>query len=451
MKKYLLIALTITILFSVHPVSAQPGPPAPAPPTVYYIDDLTFKKIVNNQFINIITGQTKNTIGNFGSIDFKDASATLNASKITKNSNVFSINVNAAVNDGFSSIFTNSKLNSDVSAQFRFSLLNPQKRTITYIQSSIIKRDAEIIRIRASSNAEKNLLQTKQSFINAQILKLHADAVSLGVQAMASPADVSIAAQAAHNKYVIDSLKYIKARDLNDINAATQAITEKEAALVKKAKLEIPEITGFAFGWINFVYKATSQSFRLFDGTAAYNDQVKKDNYISHRAGIEYNYYKWSSHAGESWFFSLGGALEVANNLAGLTKIELNDLTNYSSTPGQRTSSKKYNVYAGNYVKGLIGGKFYADYYKFIFDNNMAAIHLYPQIQLQKSEKPIYSAGIGFMVAFKDQKDEKGKNILNAEVYANFLDLTNVRSAENRLLERNDIGIRFVFPIKFFY
>jgi hypothetical protein len=288
-------------------------------------------------------------------------------------------------------------------------------------------------------------------FIDAQIIKLQADAVALNNNVIARPTDVDITAQAAHNNYVIDSLKYVKARDLNDIVAAIKAIDEKESILIKKAKLEIPEITGFAFGWVNFLYKATSQSFRLFDGTAAFNEQVKKDNYVSHRAGIEYNYYKWSSHAGESYFFSVGGAFEIVNNLAGLSKIELNDVTNYSGTPGQRTSSKKYNVYTGNYLKDQIGGKFYADYYKFIFDNNMAALHIYPQMQLQKNEKPTYATGIGFMVAFKDQKDEKNKNILNAEVYANFLDLTNVQSSEKKLLERNDIGIRFVFPIKFLY
>lgn len=449
MKKYFLTVLLICPYFFKHTIYAQAPPPVT--PAAYKIDALTFKKIVNNQFINLITGQTRNTIGNFGSIDFKDATAALNASKITKNSNVFSINVNAAVSDGFGSIFTNSKLNSDVSAQLRFSFLNPYKRAITYIQSSIVKRDAEISRIRSAATAEKTLLQSKLLFIDAALVKLKADAATLSLQVSLNPADADIASQFAHNNYVIDSLQFIKARDLNDITAAIKAITEKEATLVKKAKLEIPEITGFSFGWLNIVYKATSQSFRLFDGTAVYNDQVKKDNYVSHRAGIEYNYYKWSAHAGESWFFSLGGALEVANNLASLTKIELNEVANYSSTPGQRTSSKKYNVYTGNYTKDLIGAKFYSDYYKFIFDNNMAAIHLYPQIQLQKNEKAVYSAGIGFMVVFKDQKDEKNKNILNAEVYANFLDLTNVRIAKNRLLERNDIGIRFVFPIRFFY
>jgi hypothetical protein len=79
MKKCLSVVLSaVTYLFSYTAQAQQQV-------TKYYIDALTFKRLINNQFINIITGQTKNTIGNFGGIDFKDASATLNASKISKN------------------------------------------------------------------------------------------------------------------------------------------------------------------------------------------------------------------------------------------------------------------------------------------------------------------------------------------------------------------------------
>ena len=415
------------------------------------LDEATFKQILNNQFVNIITGQNKNTIGNFGGVDIKDASVSLNASKISKKGNIFSLNANAAVNDGFSSIFTNSKLNSDVGLQLRYSIIRPYSRAITYIQSSIQKRDYEIKRMTNAAAAEKAELQSKKVLIEKQVDLLKKQVADLTTQLRSVPEDKDLIYQHAYKTYQLDSLTTIYERDLSNLTEAQKSIDTKLKSFTKKAKLEIPEITGFKFGWINLVYKVTSQSFRLFDPVAAFSDQVKKDNYVSHKAGVEYNYYKWSSHPGESWFFSVGATIDLGNNLSGLSKTELSEVTNHGVTSGQRTSIKKYNVFTGNYQKDLVGGNFYSDYYKFIFDNNNAAIHLYPQVKLQKSEKPVYSFGLGFMVAFKDQKDEKNKSILNAELYANFIDLTNTGNSDKKLLERNDIGIRFSFPIKFVY
>ena len=446
MKKLIYFTFFLLFFYTSTIVKGQ----APSKPL---LDEASFKKIISNQFLNIITGQNKNTIGNFGAVDIKDASLALNASKIVKNRKVFSINVNAGISDGISSIFSNSKLNSEVGIQVRYSMIRPYSEKVTYILSSIEKRDFEISKKTAVANAEKAQLNTKKIMVNSLINLLAEDIKDLRQQlpAAAHADSIRLNFQVEYKNYQIDSLKIISAKEFSDLRQAGKSIDDELKAFRKKAEQDIPEITGFSFGWFNLVYKVNSQSFRLFDTSVAFKDQVKKDNYVSHKAGVEYNYYNWSTHAGKSWFLSIGAALEVNNNLTSLTKTELNETTNYTTNPGQRASTKKYNVYTGVYQKELLGISFYTDFYKFIFDNNNAAFHLYPQLKLQKNEKPVYSFGLGFMVAFKDQKDEKSKSIVNAELYANFLDLTNTASSDKKLLERNDIGLRLAFPIKFFY
>ena len=332
MKKIILLFMWLT---SICVCNAQP------------LTKAEFTESINKTFANIITGEAKNTIGTFAALDTKDASATLNVSSITNTSKVFSMNVKAGVNDGISSIFSNSKLNSDISVQFKYSALKIRNSALRYYTDP-------------------------------------------------------------------DNSKRV--------------------------------MTGYKFGWLNVFYTVNSQAFRLFDPTLAFSDQVKKNNYVAHKFGIEYNYIDWAKDDSKNMFISGGVSFEVNNNLSDLTKIELTDVAEYTPVSGQRTSTKKYFVYTGKYEKNLIGGTVYADFYRFLFSNGHAGIHVFPKAQFAKNDKPSYSLGFGLIVSIKNKKDN---SIINTELFANFLDLTNTSGSEKKLFERNDIGLRFAFPINF--
>jgi hypothetical protein len=306
-----------------------------------------FSESINKTFANIITGDEKNSIGTFASLDTKDAAATLNVSRITESCKVFSMNVKASVSDGISSIFSNSKLNSDIAIQFKYSSLKTDGSALTFY---------------------------------------------------------------------------------------TDPATSKRV------------MTGYKFGWVNVFYTVNSQAFRLFDPSASFSDQVKKNNYVAHKLGFEYNYINWATDDPKNLFFSVGAYAEVNNNLSDLTKIELTDVANYTTTAGQRTSTKKYFVYTGKYAENLSGAAIYSDFYRFLFDFGHSAIHLFPKVQFAKKDKPAYSFGFGLLVGLKNKKDN---TIINTELFANFMDLTNTSASEKKLLERNNIGLRFAFPINF--
>jgi hypothetical protein len=403
------------------------------------LDAPTFHKILNNQFTTIITGSDKNTIGNFGAIDIKDAKLSLNASHVNKKSRILSFNANASVSDGFSALFANSKLNSDIGLQLRYSMMNPKGRSVIYSDPSMEKRNQEIADATLIGDLEKKLLRSRQADIDSKIKQL--DSIS----------KKATAEQRYTLNYLIDSLKLVRAKQLNNLTALEKVIDENVIAATKKSKLETPEIRGFEFGWLNLVYGVNSESFRLFTPSKPFSEQVKKDQNISHKGGIEYNYYKWSITPYESFYFLVGGTVKLSHNLSDLTEIELSETTNYGPSAGERVGVKKYNVYTGDYKRDLLSFDLYSDFYYFLFEGNAAAIHIYPAVQIREKMKPTYSTGTGFMVSFKDNKDDKGKSILNAELYANFLDLSNANDSDDDLIKRNEIGLRVAFPIKFFY
>src|SRR5437762_3569648 len=59
------------------------------------------KKILNQQFSNLITGQTKNSIGNFASIDLTKAEVAFAGNLIFADASVLTIKANGSISDGF--------------------------------------------------------------------------------------------------------------------------------------------------------------------------------------------------------------------------------------------------------------------------------------------------------------------------------------------------------------
>ena len=142
-----------------------------------------------------------------------------------------------------------------------------------------------------------------------------------------------------------------------------------------------------------------------------------------------------------------GPGFSYTDNQSSLTKQELSGTTQYGPVNGQRSGTKKYDVYSGVYKRDLKALRIYSDFYQFLFSNNVAAPHASPEFKAQRREKPLWNLGLGFLVSFKDGKDEN--TIVNAELYYNFLDIFKTSESDYRLFERNSIGIRFTFPVTF--
>lgn len=217
--------------------------------------------------------------------------------------------------------------------------------------------------------------------------------------------------------------------------------------LLSNTKESEIETTGFALGWFSVGYALKNNSFRLFSSDTTFVNQVTKDSYASHKFNFQYSYYNLSIASYESFYITSGFSVGIGDNFSGLSKVEINERTNYGTNPDDRYSIKKYNAYKGDYANELKFVSLYADFYWFLFEGNVGAFHLYPEYFIKDKITPALNFGIGFLLAFKDKA--KKSNVLNSEFYMNLKDLNNSNKSDENILNRSDFGIRFTFPIKF--
>lgn len=409
------------------------------------------KKTLNQQFTTLITGQSKNSIGNFASFDPTDPTLAFAGSLIGKNGSVLVIKAKGGVSDGLISIFRNSKLNTNISLEAQYNFLSLGKRILqTNVDSTDqyeralekLEYDYNIKRIAINTSRDLNLMVDKR-FKTSKIV----DSLALLIPKETDPVKKSFL-EFDHGKarFLLDSLD----------NAIHRYDTLDELALLHNRvipqldKLSLqPAVEGFSFGWFSLAYKVSNNSFRLFYPTAAFSGQLADTSFVSHEVRVQYSYYNWVVDRFRTFFVDAGVAFSYSDNFNALKKIELSETTEYGSTPGGRTQSKKYNAYQGKYYRNLVGLSAYADLFYFFPRNNTSAIHISPEWITQRKEKPVGNLNVGFLMAFKNNKTDGP--IVNAELYYKFLDVFKTTESEHRLFERNNIGIRFSFPIQFKY
>lgn len=406
------------------------------------MDKVLFKKLVNKEFSSLITGQTKNSLGNFASLDLKDFS--LAASTIFKKGGVLTIKATGTVSDGLYSIFSNSKLNTQVNLDLQFNCLANRKLVIRYDHDSLVAYGTKLQQYRSEYLIK--VLETQRN-----IEALNRDSKIRGNRLQINYID-SIIANVNVSQQVLDSLFYERSRlllsnrTLEEQDIPIPAIQRDKAdhdRIQKEEKLSLG-LSGFNFGWFSIGYKVNNNKFKHFSPI----DNIVTDlNFVSHEVRAQYARYNFSIKSFSSYFWQAGLAFQYTDNFDALTKKELIDVTNYTPVQGERTSTKKYNVYEGDYSKNKVKLKFYGDFYYFLFPKNIAAIHLFPEHKVAKGENPVTNCGVGFLFSYKDDKTDGA--IINAELYYNFLDIFKTTESTYKFFERNDIGLRFTFPIKF--
>lgn len=422
------------------------------------LDSLAFNKIVRNQFTNIISGEAKAQVGNFATLDIKEGKVSFNGSKKFKNASVLSINASGGIDDGLFSIFSNSKLNSSIGLEVKYSFLNRYNRHLSYLCSTIRSANDAIADIGETYTIKKRLIQQ-----DARLTSLYEEQATKKIQALNNKLEQLLNSHSADMatsdnilstrieleaaKARLDSMRLKTATIYKDsLRVALKQLAVEKKDLSKKA-MDAFEVTGFNINWFSISYKINSKSFKLYDSKLAFDDQVQKKQYVSHQVKLEWNLYKWSSTAFESHYLQLGAGFSIDDNKDKLTETELNDKITSASGAVERSITDKYKVYTGDYAKDLLKLRLSADYYYFLFENNIAAFHIFPDAAYQKDEKPVYNAGIGFMYSFKSEKDEKTN--INAELYYQATDLFNSAGDTKKLQERNEAGLRFSFPISF--
>ncbi|KKN42700.1 hypothetical protein LCGC14_0710490, partial [marine sediment metagenome] len=89
----------------------------------------------------------------------------------------------------------------------------------------------------------------------------------------------------------------------------------------------------------------------------------------------------------------------------------------------------------------------FSDLYYYLYQNKLA-IHVFPKHVIQSKNKPLTQFTAGIFFAFKN-KELTQTSPINVEVFYEFTDIFKTTDNNFRLTERNNIGLRFTFPINF--
>lgn len=497
---YFLIAMIILIKL---PASAQDTLEIGYNPYLY-------KKLINKEFANLISPQSKNILGNFASIDFEKSEINFAGNYIFENGSILGIKANGSSSDGILPIFSNSKFNSKIGLDIQYNLMDLSKKVL-YYQTDNYKK---------YTTARRNLinqyeLKYNQIQFGLDSIKLLSELNTLNaVKGKAKIKELeinsrydSITSVSKVNKFEIEKLKIEKRikqeTDLlkNDslkielskieLNLKFQKkrladfgiyqlfkkdsielclseiytlISQKEKELMilpSKKELEKElmiwkakeltkiqneiEIKGFQIGWFSIGYGIENNSFSLINASAIFKEQVTSKSYLNHKINLQYSFYKYSPFSYNSFFAAFGGSISIQDNLAELSKRDISEKQEIGDTPGERTLTKSYSAYSGDYKTDLTSISFYGDFYYFLFDENKGAVHFYPEYKIKEKYEPQINLGFGFLMSYRG----KDKNLINAEVYYNLMDIDNSNKSDYNLFKRSQIGMRFTFPIIF--
>ncbi|WP_343690476.1 hypothetical protein [Chitinophaga sp.] len=415
-------------------------------------DENSFKRLINEQFSALITGSTKNSLGNFASVDLADASVSLAGNLIAKNGSIFTVKANGGTTDGFFAIFDNSKLNTQVAIDLQYNFLSLDQQQLQFNTDSADAYNGSINKIAYDYHLKKIELVPKR---NADLLNLQHKKDTLTQKI--SQLNDRLKTETDPDKVLSLQTDLAKTQLLADsINSAItdypslgqQTLSLENITLAKLNGLSFSsKIIGFAFGWFSVGYKVNNNAFKCFNPTAAYDLQVTDTSFVSHEVRLQYSYYKWANNS-RSYFYDAGIAFDYTDNFDQLKKKTITEKRDYGSTVDERSTTKQYNAYQGTYQRDLKQLKFYGDVYWFFF--NRGAFHLAPEWLVKSNEKPIGNASIGFLMGLKDSKKNDG-SIVNIELYYKFLDVFKATDTDYKLFERNSIGLRFTFPLQFKY
>jgi hypothetical protein len=444
------------------------------------IPNAMLKRLLNQQLASLLSPQSSAIVGNFAAIDIKEAEASFAGTTVFESGTLLGIKLRGGAAEGLLPIIQDQATNAKLGVDVQLNFFGPRRRdTLIYdvvscekywserhrIEREFAAKQMDIARRSSVSNREiaRLLRSGKRTAIRKSIDSLIAkqkidDSVTKQLAVLrAGKADTTTRADTMRLDHLrVDSLrnelaKAVAADSLLRLEAQTDTTDELDVALTWRtgefAKLPaILEVRGFKLGWWSVGAGIGNVAFRLFEPSQPFNDQVTKRSYVSQSATIQYSSYFLSSKAYETRFSSWHLTAAITDNLAELTGVELTDTKPFGPNPNDRVSIKKYTAYQGTYARNIGSAILGHDRYWFLFNRNQGAIHFYPAVQVKAKTRAAYSAGLGYLITARSKADNP---IVNAELYFNLTDITDVRETGHRRPGRSEFGARLTFPFLF--
>jgi hypothetical protein len=433
-----------------------------------------YNTLLNKQFRLIMTGTSNNVIGNFATLDLSEAKRVTFAPTFQlQNSNLLSLKFNGGISDGFADIFTNSGLNSNFSFDAEYNFLRRDKGIFFHSSFNKVQPSGKGLKLLNMDRIEINhkyLLDTLgiSSGIEREKLIKSLDTDSIKYTQALIAANLALADQmkldegretpildTLRAKVAIqkENLRYTKEKMANVRNEkewkAEQMIEagNKWGKELAKTSADNLIVRGFRMGWFSFGGQIRNDAFKLFDPVQDFADRIENKNYVSFQGKIRYSLFSWFPYPKgfkNTWYMMFGLTYNFRSNYQDLALSEVTITSDYGSNGSNNmTSAKKYNVYSGEYRTKLDEAILSYDAYFFL--KNIAALHFFPSARYTEHYRPRYSMGFGFLYPIKGKED---KTIINAEVYANLVNMFRNEDDGFDLFQDYKIGLRFSVPFQ---
>jgi hypothetical protein len=199
------------------------------------------------------------------------------------------------------------------------------------------------------------------------------------------------------------------------------------------------------FNWFTIVASIGKKNYYTFYDSLPFSNQLTKHDLTTWKLGLLWNYFSQNSISNHATYLNIGIARMEDNNTNLLSTKDVNEETAIKNSGGDtvRKISKTYKAYTDNVSdtsQWMVSANFY-----FLFGKRTSGFHIFPSLYMPDGLTGYFNGGVGYIVSFINNK--KDQPVINAEGYIQFNDVFNSLKVSTNFLKRNEIGIRFVFPI----
>ena len=181
MKQLILFGSILLYSLSGNAQSGKPDPTVKKSFAELGLGVNDFKRIINEQWSTLITGSGSAAPGNYISANIKDADASAAVTNVFKNGTILNLKVSGGTTDGLLSVFSNSTLNSKVSAELKYHVLFYQKQKLAVYNEDLfefnnkkaqLEYDYKIKSLAILGNKELNGLKKEKEELEKKMPKL---------------------------------------------------------------------------------------------------------------------------------------------------------------------------------------------------------------------------------------------------------------------------------------
>ncbi|MEQ9423914.1 MAG: hypothetical protein RJQ09_05820 [Cyclobacteriaceae bacterium] len=463
MKQRLLIILLI-IQISDHAAFSQFTTNPPRQTNNFTFEQGLFDSILYKEFTTLVNAGNDGSLGNFVSVDTDEktikagAILTRPSTNGTTRNSVLSVNIEGGNSKGILPILSSgstsnkfgaelvlNKLLGNATLDYSLDSINKYTKKWDKFQSEYEKIRAENMDATFRSRMDYKVKQV-DSMITVNEAKMAENDEKIKKVKDGTIEHSGLIVQ--KDKYYLENLKLSAEKAVYQdslSNAVTYSAFKRNLAdnnrITRQSNIGWPANL-YSISWLTLTGGFKGNVFSYINQKDTLLRGVDKKNYVAPSIRLAYNNFKGSVITGIH-FFSISMEVKAMDNFSSLSTSKFKTTTRV----GAKTLEIEKNVFTGEYKKNIWQGSWKMDYYRFIHNQSKLGYHFYPEFWVRDTGEASLNFGIGVLITFKDKKKEK--SIINAELFANALDIANENDLDDNIFRRTELGIRIDFPITF--